>query len=140
MKKGTASSGVALTEPNRFWCTITSGTCMKNTSATATPVRSTTKIGNPIRSRTTGTTKRANVIPTPCRRLALSDDGGEAPASDQQDQCKSQRHGAMRDPHRDPRHVTGPADPEHLCGIEIRLRKDKAGKHNEENLLGDPQQ
>ena len=38
MKNGTASSGVALTEPNRFWCTTTSGTCMKNTSATVTAV------------------------------------------------------------------------------------------------------
>ena len=68
MKNGTASSGVALTEPNRFWCSTTSGTCMKNTSATVTAVSSTMKIGKPSSSSTIGTTTSANVIPAP-RRL-----------------------------------------------------------------------
>src|SRR5262249_40094260 len=60
MKNGTASNAKALIEPNRFWCSAASGTLMKKTSATVTDDSSTRKIGNPSRSRMTGSTPSAN--------------------------------------------------------------------------------
>src|SRR5437764_8687842 len=66
-------------------------------------------------------------------RFTSCNDRAEAPACDQQDQCKAERDGAMRNPHGDAGHVAGASDPEHLGGIKIRLRKHEAGKQNEES-------